>query len=384
MSKATNHRLGKPSPLLFHMGAIVSEIHSEMLAGANQPEAAIRYGNRLKGFISGLEKWQQHPFRRNITAPKIVWSCGSSKLLDYGTIDDATDPDGPPIVIIPSLINRAYILDLDYDNSLLRFLARSGFRPFLLDWGGASDAEYTYDFDDYISERMIPAITALKTLSNQTPALLGYCMGGTLAAGALATGAVECSAFATIGSPWDFSKVSQNAAVLRSLTRDPEVYLEAIGQTFGMIPADFFQYLFAVIDPTQAATKFDRFDRCDQQSVKALNFVAVEDWLSDAIAMPPRAAKNLLLDWNYENQPANGKWKLLGNVVELANVDTPTTVICGQKDRIVPIDAAKGLANIPDAHLLTPDLGHVGMIVSSKAKTDVWQPIADFFRNNMS
>ena len=63
--------------------------------------------------------------------PPELWREGTTRVLDYG------DParGGVPLLVVPSLINRAYILDLSARSSLLRWLADQGFRPFLVDWG---------------------------------------------------------------------------------------------------------------------------------------------------------------------------------------------------------------------------------------------------------
>ena len=74
---------------------------------------------------------------------------GCSRLLDYGAAPEAADPAGPPVLVVPSLINRAYILDLAPGRSLLRWLAAQGLRPLLLDWGAPGPAEAGFGLEDY-------------------------------------------------------------------------------------------------------------------------------------------------------------------------------------------------------------------------------------------
>jgi len=61
--------------------------------------------------------------------PPVAWRRGAARLLDYSSTAD----DGFPILVAPSLINRAYILDLSKKCSLMRHLADFVFRPYLLD-----------------------------------------------------------------------------------------------------------------------------------------------------------------------------------------------------------------------------------------------------------
>ena len=94
---------------------------------------------RSDEFLSGLERYRRHPYRRSLEDPPVLWSEGSTRLLDYGS------GGGRPVLVVPSLINRAYILDLAEDKSLLRFLAREGLRPLLVDWGTPDTLERGFD-----------------------------------------------------------------------------------------------------------------------------------------------------------------------------------------------------------------------------------------------
>lgn len=267
----------------------------------------------------------------------------------------------------------------------MRYLAAQGLRPLLLDWGTPGDVERGFNLDAYTRDRLLPAIEVAKDFANGGIGVLGYCMGGTLAAGILATKPDGISAFATIGSPWDFSASRGVAASLRSMISDPSAHLDQLGQVFGMVPTEVFQLLFAIISPMQAAIKFRDFDVKNMDSEAAFHFAAIEDWLADGVPVPTPAAKNLLIDWNINNDTGGERWELLGEKVDLASIHVPSLTICGLKDSITPIDVAKPLGNgIPDCTILTPDMGHVGMIVGSKAKTEVWAPLANFLRTNLS
>ena len=56
------------------------------------------------------------------------------RLLDYGALAQAPPPRRP-VLVVPSLVNRSYIMDLMENGSFLRFLASRGLRPLLIDWG---------------------------------------------------------------------------------------------------------------------------------------------------------------------------------------------------------------------------------------------------------
>ena len=90
---------------------------------------------------------------------------------------EATDPEGPPLLVVPSLINRAYVLDLAEGGSMMRWLATVGVRPLLLDWGWPGEVERSFTLTDYIAGRLERALGA----TPRRVVLAGYCMGGLLA-----------------------------------------------------------------------------------------------------------------------------------------------------------------------------------------------------------
>ena len=128
---------------------------------------------RASGFAAGLEVYRRHPFRRAEPLVPVVWREGAMRLLDYGQ-----GGAGPPVLVIPSLINRYYVLDLLPEQSFLRHLAEAGLRPFMVDWGEPGPAEREFTLTDYISGPLDWAAAKVSALANGPVAILGYCMGG--------------------------------------------------------------------------------------------------------------------------------------------------------------------------------------------------------------
>ena len=121
-----------------------------------------------------------------------------------------------PILVIPSLINRSYILDLSEQNSFMRHLGEKlsdqGYAPFLLDWGAPGPIEYQYNLADYVK---IPLSQALKTLTDwsrdgnadhgtQPITVIGYCMGGVLALALALRNPQVIKNLVLLATPWNF------------------------------------------------------------------------------------------------------------------------------------------------------------------------------------
>ncbi len=99
----------------------LENVNPDAFATALAGELARRHDK----FLTGLETYRSHPFRRDLTAPPAIWEAGPTKLLDYGATSTA-GAAGHPVLVIPSLVNRSYILDLAERQSFLRSWHRRG------------------------------------------------------------------------------------------------------------------------------------------------------------------------------------------------------------------------------------------------------------------
>jgi polyhydroxyalkanoate synthase subunit PhaC len=323
---------------------------------------------RADVFLSGLERYRRHPYRRALADPPVLWRDGASRLLDYGPAD------GTPVLVVPSLVNRPYILDLAPEKSLLRFLASQGLRPLLVDWGRPEAAERRFTLTEYIAGRLEGAAAAAAGAAGTPVAVLGYCMGGLLAL-ALAQRRPELvSSLVLLATPWDFhAEAPGQARLLGELAAVMTRGFAALGE----VPVDVLQMLFAALDPLLALRKFSRFAAVAEGSAEERDFVAVEDWLNDGVPLALPVAQECLGGWYGDNTPGQGRWQVSARPVLPARVSQPSLVVVPAQDRIVPPATAAVLADrLRGSERLTPPLGHIGMIVAREAPATVWQPLA--------
>lgn len=401
------HRLGEPSPLLFHLGAALSAYAFALaaapradspeflwapglapergsLSGLDRIEVARQIARRLEATLAGIEAWQRHPYRRTLPDPPAIWQAGCTRLLDYGAAPEAADPHGPPVLVVPSLINRAYVLDLLPGHSMLRWLAARGLRPLLLDWGTPGPEEAACDLASYGADRLLPALATARRLAGGPVPVMGYCMGGTLAVGLAARRPDDVSALVTIGAPWDFASTRGMAGGCRAAFRadgaaNADRLIDGLGAAFGLVPVVFLQTVFALVNPMQAALKFQKFARLDPDGAAARHFVALEDWLADGVPMPAGAAKDLLVGWQIRNRTARGEWRFLDGRVDPRGIRAPALVFCGERDTIAPPALATPLGSVlARGRVVRPATGHVGMVIGSAARAQVWRPAAEF------
>jgi polyhydroxyalkanoate synthase len=320
--------------------------------------------------LKGLELYRHHPYRRAVAEPPVLWSEGTTRLLDYGPLG------GAPLLVVPSLINRAYVLDLEEDNSFLRFLAERGIRPLLVDWGKPGEAERRFDLTDYVAGRLEAALEAAIAAGGAPVAVLGYCMGGTLAVALAQRRRRDVAALALLAAPWDFHAEGEAQSRLLGSLAEP---LAAAFAALGEVPVDVLQGLFAALDPLLALKKFSRLAARDPASAETRAFVALEDWLNDGVAMALPAVRAALADWYGANLTARRLWKVAGTAIDPAKIGCPALVVVPGQDRIVPPGSARALAAaLPRAQLLAPPLGHIGMVVGKRAPLAAWRPIAEW------
>ncbi len=336
-------------------------------AAAVADEATARHD----AFLAGIDAYRRHPYRRDLPPPPAIWSAGTTRLLDYRRPDR---PDGLPVLVVPSLVNRAYVLDLTPRRSLIRDLAARGLAPFLVDWDAPGAEEAGFTLTDYVAVRLEGALDAVAAATGRRPAVIGYCMGGLLALALAERRPETVAALCLLATPWDFHAGQMAQSRLMALLAGP---LGAMVEAVGVAPVDLLQTFFAALDPGRASRKFTSFARLAPASARARYFVALEDWANDGVPLAGAAARECLFGWYGANLPARGAWRIGDNPVRPERIAVPSLVVVPERDRIVPPESARPLADaIPGARVTEVAGGHVGMLLARRAKTEVYAPIA--------
>jgi polyhydroxyalkanoate synthase len=313
--------------------------------------------DRMRRALEGLRRYQEAeraPAQEPM--PAVAERLGAT-LRDYGG-------DGPPVLFVPSLINPPNLLDLSEEKSLLRWLSRRGVRPLLLDWGWDVERRRDLSVAGHVEEIVLPLLGAI----DGRPALVGYCLGGTMALAAAALAPVR--SVVTIAAPWRFSGFSDEArAELAGLWRHGK---EAARQ-LGVFPMELLQSAFWALDPARTVGKFERFAGIPCGSAEAAAFVSLEDWANDGPPIPEGAAREMFESFFEADLPGRGEWLAGGTRVDPAALSAPLLNIVSTTDRIVPSASA-----VPAGERLDLAQGHVGMVVGSRAREALWEPLADW------
>ncbi|HET9426919.1 MAG TPA: alpha/beta fold hydrolase [Allosphingosinicella sp.] len=309
---------------------------------------------RMTRALAGLRKYQEAP-RSDPPPPKpVLATCHNAALRDYGG-------DGLPVLFVPSLINPPNILDLSEERSLLRRLAREGRRVLLLDWGWPDDGRKPMDVAAHVERIAVPLIAGLP----EPPDLVGYCLGGTMAAAAAQLTPVR--SLVTIATPWHFSAYPEPArADLQRLWSQVQPSVE----TLGLLPMEALQSAFWNLDPARTIAKFESF--ADLEGDEARAFVTLEDWANDGPPLSEAAAREMFEDFFAADRPGRGLWRVGGQTIDPSGLDVPLLNIVSATDRIVPSSTA-----IRAGDHIELSQGHVGMVVGS-ARERLWKALSDW------
>lgn len=310
-----------------------------------------------KRAFRGLMRYQKVRRPPPMPAPPSTATAGPARLLHYGG-----DASRAPTVFVPSLINPPSVLDLSPGRSMLRSMVAAGHDIYMVDWGTPSADDATLDLAGHVTQRLVPLLASLP----RPPILIGYCLGGTLAIGAASVLAVQ--ALATLAAPWRFDRLAaeDRAAVARLWDG-----AQPMCARLGYVPMEVLQAGFWALDPGRTVRKYAAFADVPAGSEEERGFLAVEDWANAGPPLSYATGRDLFERLYSQNATGGGSWNVDGTRVDPAAITVPTLSIMSTADRIVPAAVAPPLRQSRSI-----DLGHVGMVVSARARDILWEPLS--------
>lgn len=320
------HRAPRPLPLFLDLVRQVSVSDPQLGTAA----------------LAGLRAYEHAPRRERPSAKPEAARVRGATLRDHGG-------EGPPVVLVPSLINPPRILDLDDEVSLTRAIAGLGRRVMLLDWGAAQDRR-ELSVAGHVEELLLPLLRNIEELV----ALVGYCLGGTMAVAA-ARLLANVERVTTLAAPWHFARYPEGS---KRALQDMWRHSQSASQALGALPMEVLQAAFWSLDPERTVRKFAEFGRLDPASANARRFVELEEWANEGEPLPYPAAVELVEELFGRDRPGSGSWTVGGDPAS-ERLTVPALHLTAERDLIAPPQtvAAGDVVAIPS--------GHVGMIVGS-------------------
>jgi polyhydroxyalkanoate synthase len=284
-----------------------------------------------------------------------------------------------PIVMVPSLINRHYVLDLMPDKSLVQWLVRRGHDVYIIEWGTPSDEDRYLTFDDICDRYIGRAVrVAARTSGSEGVHLLGYCLGGTLAAIYTAARPERVASLVGLAAPVRFT----DDGPLSVWTRIPTFEVDALVKATGNVPWQLMQASFQMLRPTLGLSKAVAvIDRAwDDEFLDG--FFALETWGNDNVSFPGACYQRYIEELYRGDALLKGTFTLSGRPARLEAITCPVLAVTFEHDTIVSAESATPLfeqVSSKDKQRIHLKGGHVGAVVSRKASGRLWPQLAEWW-----
>ena len=312
-------------------------------------------------------RWQAARAAVGRTPADVVFTENKWRLLRYRARTEGI-AFSTPILIVPSLINRHYVLDLLPGKSFIEFLVGRGHDVYCMDWGTPGDEDRYLEFDDVCDRYLGRALRfTARSAGAKSAHVLGYCLGGTLAAIHGAAYPERFASLVALASPIAF----HDTGLLSTWTRSKSFDVNELVEAMGNVPWQLMQSAFLMLRPTLPLSK----------AVHVLDKASDDEFLN-GFSFPGACYARYVEELYRKDALVGGSFTLSGKPVKLENITCPTLAITFQHDNIVPPESAAVLlerVGAKDKQRIHLPGGHVGAVVSKKAAATLWPRIAEFW-----
>ena len=273
-----------------------------------------------------------------------------------------------PLLMVYSIINRYYILDLTEELSMIRYFVDKGFDVFVTDWNPVTEETKSASLEDHIVEITKARETVSKLTGETKIGGLGYCIGGTY-----------LDIEAALNRKYKYiinlttllnSKVGESGAGLMGAYSDFSIYDidEFIDKHDGVFPGAVLKSFFDWVKPEKAANMvmdlyfYGRAYKYGNDAIFFWNTHSTRD-------LPGPAHRQFLWEIYHENNLAKNKMRLHNKTINLKNLKVPFCNVAALFDHIVEFPTALSTAHLigtpaRDQVTIKVNGGHVRGIVN--------------------
>jgi polyhydroxyalkanoate synthase subunit PhaC len=281
-----------------------------------------------------------------------------------------------PLLVVPPCINKFYIMDLQPDNSLIRFMVEQGNTVFLVSWRNPMEAQGHLGWDDYLEHGPLAAISVVREITRVKQInALGFCVGGTILTSALAVlkarGDDSVASLTLLTTLLDFSDTGEIGLFI---DEQGVTAREATIGKGGLLPARDLQNTFSFLRANDLVWNYVQNNYLKGQKPQAFDLLY---WNSDSTNLPGPFACWYMRNMYLENSlRVPGKLTMCGEKVELGKLDLPVYLLATREDHIVPWQSAYQSTRILGGKLrfVLGASGHIAGVINpaSKNKRSFW------------
>jgi polyhydroxyalkanoate synthase len=307
---------------------------------------------------------------RNVatTEGAVVFENELFQLIEYKPITDKVYEK--PFLLVPPSINKFYILDLQPENSLVRYAVSQGHRTFLVSWRNPDASLADATWDDFIENAILKAISVTQQISgSKTINALGFCVGGTMLGTGLAVlaarGEKPVASATFLTSMLDFS----DTGVLDLFIDEAFVkYREQQMGQGGMMKGKDLAMTFSFLRPNDLVWNYVVGNYLKGETPPPFDLLY---WNSDSTNLPGPFYTWYLRNTYLENRLTKpGAATSCGEPIDLGKVDIPVYIYGSREDHIVPIGGAYASTQfLPGKkRFVMGASGHIAGVINPPAK----------------
>lgn len=316
------------------------------------------------------------PCRTNVrpTPRALQWRHGGIELYRYDPGSGAAPRRGEPLLIVYSVINRSYILDLAEGCSVVRHLLDAGLDVWMVEWGEPDAHPQGVDLDDYVAGLDGCIDEVRQRTGSASVALFGHCIGGTLAAMAAALEPGKVARLLCLTAPFR----SPASGVLASILEPGLLPVDAVMQGAGRMPAKAIRYTFMALKPHYELLKWKMFVQGLASPEATERFQAIDRWANDNVDIPEGVFRRYLDEVFRSGRLARGETTIGGRQVDLHRIACPVLNLAGEQDWIVPPDCTRPLdEQAPGARFEALSGSHLSLVLDPRLRPR-WQEVSGF------
>jgi len=326
-------------------------------------------GDIEKGRISMTDESAFEVGRNLATTPgAVIFENELFQLIQYSPTTPKVH--AKPLLIVPPCINKYYILDLQPENSFAGYAVSQGITTFLVSWRNPGVEQGQLGWDDYIGEGVLRAIEVVQDVGGDArPNVLGFCVGGTLTASALAVaaarGELPVESLTLLTTLLDFEEPGDLGCFVDEASVAAR---EATVGKGGLMAGRELSGVFSSLRPNDLVWNYVVDNYLKGKSPTAFDLLY---WNADSTNLPgPFAAWYLRRLYLENSLRVPGKLAMCGVPVDLGKVDCPTYFLASREDHIVPWRSAylgRRLLGGETEFVLAAS-GHIAGVVNPAAK----------------
>ncbi|MEO8408068.1 MAG: class I poly(R)-hydroxyalkanoic acid synthase [Oxalobacteraceae bacterium] len=334
---------------------------------------ALMLGDMQKGRISQTDE-SVFEVGKNVATSEgaVVFENSLFQLIQYKPLTKTVFQR--PLLIVPPCINKFYILDLQPENSLVRYAVEQGHTVFLVSWRNPDESMADVTWDQYIEDVAIKAIHVVQELSGQDRInTLGFCVGGTIVSTALAVlyarGEEPIASLTLLTTLLDFS----DTGVLDIFIDEMQVKMreQAIGKG-GLLPGRDLASTFSSLRANDLVWNYVQSNYLKGENPPPFDLLY---WNADSTNLPGPMFCWYLRNTYLENSLKEpGKLTVAGEKIDLGKIDAPVFIFGSREDHIVPWNGAYASTAIlnpaqPDQNrFVLGASGHIAGVINPPAK----------------